>query len=292
MFCGFTLGAALGGFGAAAITPGYGWRGVFIAGGIVPLVLALIAAFALPESIRFMVARRASTEKVKAILCRIAGVATIEGSSFTLPELHGKATERSPVALILSRDYRVGTLALWLTYFMGVLVFYVFTSWMPTLVKDAGLSVREASLVTALFPLGGTLGAVLCGWLMDRMNSHLVIAAAYASTAVLIVALGQAIGHVEYFPVLTFITGFFTGAALVSMPALASAYYPTHGRASGVAWMLGIGRFGGIVGAVLGGVLIKLGLSTPEILAILAVPAITGASSVIFKGSAGRLKRS
>jgi AAHS family 4-hydroxybenzoate transporter-like MFS transporter len=291
MFCGFTLGAALGGFGAAAIIPGYGWRGVFLAGGLAPLVLALLAAFALPESIRFMVVRKAPAEKVKAILCRIAGVATIAGNAFSLPDQHGKGTDGSPVALILSRDYRVGTLALWLTYFMGMVVFYVVTSWMPTLVKDAGLSVRQASLLTALFPLGGALGAILCGWLMDRMNSHVVIGAAYFLAAVFIAALGQSVGHVEYLPLLTFVAGLFTGAALVSMPTLASAYYPTHGRASGVAWMLGIGRFGGIAGALLGGMLIQLGLSTPEILAALALPALTGASSVLFKGAAARVKR-
>jgi AAHS family 4-hydroxybenzoate transporter-like MFS transporter len=35
------------------------------------------------------------------------------------------------------------------------------------------------------------------------------------------------------------------------MPALAAAFYPTQGRATGVAWMLGIGRFGGIAGSFL-----------------------------------------
>jgi AAHS family 4-hydroxybenzoate transporter-like MFS transporter len=288
MFCGFTLGAALGGFGAAAIAPAYGWRGVFIAGGLVPLLLAFIAALALPESIHFMVARGASPDKVKALLCRIAGARTIAGSSFTLQDMAGKDRARSSVALILSREFRAGTLALWVTYFMGMLVFYVITSWLPALVKDAGLGLREASLVAALFPFGGTLGAVLCGRLMDRMNPHPVIGSAYVSSAVLMIAMGQVVAHVQYLPALTFCAGMATGAALVSMPALASAYYPTHGRASGVAWMLGMGRFGGIVGSMLGGALIQLGLGTSDILAVLAAPALLGAAALACKSRFSR----
>ena len=39
-----------------------------------------------------------------------------------------------------------------------------------------------AALISALFPLGG-LGAILSGWLMDRFNANLVVAACFALTA-------------------------------------------------------------------------------------------------------------
>ena len=44
-----------------------------------------------------------------------------------------------------------------------------------------------------------------------------------------------------------------------SMPVLAASTYPTRSRASGVSWMLGIVRFGGIVGAMGGGILLNAG---------------------------------
>jgi AAHS family 4-hydroxybenzoate transporter-like MFS transporter len=286
MFCGFTLGAAAGGFGAAAIIPEFGWRSVFIVGAVVPLLLALVSAVALPESTRFMVARQWPIDKVKATLRRLTGVTQIPATRFALEDPSLARGARSPVALILSSGFRFGTLMLWLTYFMGVLVFYLVTSWMPTLIKDSGITLRNASLVAALFPLGGALGAIICGWLMDRFNPHRVIASAYLLTGVLIWALGQVLGHATYLPVLTFGSGFFMGAALVSMPALAASYYPTQGRASGVAWMLGIGRLGGILGAVLGGVLLQFGLGTVSILGLLAVPAFIAAAALLAKGSA------
>jgi MFS family permease len=56
MMCGFSLGAAVGGFVAAALIPRFGWESVFVAGGAVPLLIVPIAAVALPESIRFLLA--------------------------------------------------------------------------------------------------------------------------------------------------------------------------------------------------------------------------------------------
>ncbi len=39
MFCGFSIGAAVGGLLAAALIPAFGWRSVFVVGGVVPLLL-------------------------------------------------------------------------------------------------------------------------------------------------------------------------------------------------------------------------------------------------------------
>jgi hypothetical protein len=62
---------------------------------------------------------------------------------------------------------------------IGLLIIYALTNWMPILLKDAGLSLKSATLISALFPLGG-VGAVPCGALMDRFNANLVIAACHA----------------------------------------------------------------------------------------------------------------
>jgi AAHS family 4-hydroxybenzoate transporter-like MFS transporter len=43
-----------------------------------------------------------------------------------------------------------------LTYFMGLLIFYL-TSWLPLLIRETGASMSQASIITALFPLGGGL---------------------------------------------------------------------------------------------------------------------------------------
>ena len=52
MFCGFSIGAAAGGFVAAGLISRYGWQSVFIAGGVTPLLVAVLLMALLPESNR------------------------------------------------------------------------------------------------------------------------------------------------------------------------------------------------------------------------------------------------
>lgn len=281
MFCGFTLGASAGGFVAAALIPAHGWRSVFITGGVLPIALSF-ALVALPESIRFMVARSWPAQQIRRVLTRIARGRSVDASQFVLGEDRTDAGA-APLAVILSPRYRFGTSMLWLTYFMGLLVYYLLTSWMPTLVKDAGFTLQQAALVTALFPLGGGLGAITCGWLMDRFNPHRVVAATYVLTGVFVWAMGSQAGTVVPLAIMTFIAGVCMNGAQTSMPILAASYYPTHGRASGVAWMLGIGRFGGIIGAAAGGPLLQAGYGIVSILEMLAVPALIAAIALLLK---------
>ncbi len=249
MFCGFPLGAALGGFLAAWMIPQWGWRSVLLAGGTVPVVLAVLIVLLLPESVRFLVARRAAPERIRASLGRISPVA-LDASSFVMTEPAARTEAKSGIGLVLSRPYLAGTVMLWLTYFMGLVIFYALINWMPLLLKDAGFPPQTAARVSALFPLGG-VGAVLFGWLMDRYNANLVIAAGFAATAASVFAIGQVSGNLALLGAVVFVAGIMMNTAQSSLPALAAAFYPTQGRATGVAWMLGIGRFGGIAGSFL-----------------------------------------
>jgi AAHS family 4-hydroxybenzoate transporter-like MFS transporter len=249
MFCGFPLGAAFGGFLAAWMIPLWGWRSVLLLGGIAPLVLAALMLLLLPESVRYMVAKRQPAQRIRAALSRISAAAD-DARSFVMTEKAAATNAKGGVGVVLSRSYVVGSLMLWLAYFMGLVIFYALINWMPILFRDAGIEPRTATLIAALFPLGG-VGAILFGWLMDRYNANLVIAAGYALTAVSIYAIGQAAGNVGMLMLVVFVGGVLMNTAQSSMPALAAAFYPTQGRATGVAWMLGIGRFGGIAGSFL-----------------------------------------
>src|ERR1700729_4037173 len=68
MFCGFSVGAALGGLLAAALIPHFGWRSVFVIGGIAPLLLAPILALRLPESVRFLALTGHANQRVAELL--------------------------------------------------------------------------------------------------------------------------------------------------------------------------------------------------------------------------------
>lgn len=281
MFCGFPLGASLGGFLAAWMIPQWGWRSVLGLGGLAPLVLVVLLVVFLPESVRYMVAKGFPVARVAAVLSRISATAAGAGR-FVMTERKVVGEALSGVGVVLSRSYLIGSVALWVAYFMGLMIFYALINWMPVLFKDAGLAPRTATLISALFPLGG-VGAILFGWLMDRFNANRVIAVGYVLTALAIFAIGQAAGSVGLLVAVVFGAGAIMNTAQSSMPALAAAFYPTQGRATGVAWMLGIGRFGGIAGSFLVAELSLRHLGFSEIFTVVAVPGVIAALALLVK---------
>jgi MFS transporter, AAHS family, 4-hydroxybenzoate transporter len=281
MFCGFPLGAACGGFLAAWMIPQWGWRSVLMLGGVVPLVLTLLLILWLPESVRFLVAKAVAVDRIRRVLAKISATANDAGA-FVMRETRTVAGNRSGLGVVFSRQYAVGSVMLWLGYFMGLVIFYALINWMPILFKDAGLEPRHATLITALFPLGG-VGAILFGWLMDRFNGNWIIAIGYALTAISIYAIGQTAGNVGALVVVVFVAGTLMNTAQSSMPALAADYYPTSGRATGVAWMLGVGRFGGIAGSFLVAELSRRHLDFASIFTIVAVAGVIAAVALIIK---------
>lgn len=286
MFCGFPLGAAFGGFLAAWMIPLWGWRSVLLLGGVVPLLLALALLLWLPESVRYMVAHAYPVERIRAVLARISSGAADAGA-FALREMRAAPATKAKggLGIVFSREHGIGSVMLWLAYFMGLVIFYALINWMPVLFKDAGIAQKDATLIAALFPLGG-VGAVFFGWLMDRLNGNLVVAAGYALTAVAIYAVGQAVGNVGLLVLAVFVAGTFMNTAQTSLPALAAGFYPTQGRATGVAWMMAIGRFGGIAGSFLVGELARRQLGFSAIFTIIAVPGLVAAIALLVKQAA------
>ena len=281
MFCGFPLGAAFGGFLAAWMIPQWGWRSVLVLGGVAPLVLIVLMLLFLPESVRYMVANAQPVERIRAVLSRISAAAAQAGS-FVMSETKQSVAGHSGLRVVLSKRYVVGSLMLWLAYFMGLVIFYALINWMPILFKDAGIEPKTATLISALFPLGG-VGAIFFGWLMDRFNGNKIIAVGYVLTAIAIFAIGYAAGSVALLMAVVFIAGTVMNTAQSSLPALAAGYYPTQGRATGVSWMLGIGRFGGIAGSFLVAELSRQQLGFSAIFAIVAVPGLIAAIALVVK---------
>ncbi|WP_321910247.1 MFS transporter [Paraburkholderia sp. J11-2] len=285
MFCGFPLGAAFGGFLAAWMIPQFGWRSVLHFGGVVPLLLTVLLVFRLPESIRYMVARQQPVEKIRKVLVRIGSAAHF-ARSFVMEESGNHAPGSSGIRIVLSRSFVLGSVLLWLCYFMGLVIFYGLVNWMPVLLKDAGLSPQRAALISALFPLGGA-GTVLCGMLMDRFNPNRVVATAYALGALSVFAIGQAIGSLGLLVCTVFVAGVLVNTAQASMPSLAAAYYPTAGRGTGVAWMLGVGRFGGIAGSFLVAELSSQHISLSGIFTVVAIAGGISCAALMLKQAIG-----
>ena len=288
MFCGFPVGSALGGFFAAWMIPHFGWRSLLIFGGVVPLVLSVLMIVALPESVRFMVVKGYPAERIRRALSRITG-RVIEATGFTLGEANAASSGANAVAgpqglrLVLSRKFIVGTLMLWITYFMGLVIVYGLVNWMPVLFKEAGIPPGQAAIIAALFQLGG-FGAIFFGLLMDRGNANLIIAGGYLLTCLAVMLIGQVLGSgVPALVAAVFVAGLLMNTSQSSMQALAAEFYPTAGRASGVSWMLGIGRFGGIAGSFLVAELSSRHIALSSVFLIVGIPGLIAALALLVK---------
>lgn len=285
MFTGFNMGSGLGGFLAAWLIPQHGWQSVLLAGGLLPLALLPLLLWLLPESARFLAARQAPAKQIAAALAKLGG-RFAEGTRFTVSE--PTVQHKAPARQLFSERYRFGTLALWLTYFMGLLVIYMTMGWLPTLLRDGGLSIERAATITGLFQIGGTVGAIVVGWIMDRRNPNRVIAIAYALGGLCIVSLGTLSLESSLLVLGVTAAGFCMSGAQTGLNAFAPGYYPTEFRATGVSWMLGIGRFGAIFGSLIGGAVLSLGLGLPLLFTLLGLPAFAAAVAILANGHARR----
>ena len=281
IFCGFTFGAAAGGFSASWLIPRFGWHSLMALGGILPLLFAPLLIWLLPESVRFLVVKRAPAARIRAILQRLYPGQIADNAEFTLP---AQPANTNAMRLVLSRHYRLGSLMLWLVYFMCLFLVYILGSWLPTLVKEVGLTVSQAAVMTAIYQAGGTVGSLFAGWLMDRINPHRALGLIYAIGGLFTMAMGYAAASFALLCLLAFVSGACLNGANTGMNALSARYYPTQARATGSSWMHGVGRMGAILSAFAGAEMMALNLSFENVFLILGIPAALTVVGLVVKG--------
>ena len=293
MICGFSLGAAVGGFVAASLIPRFGWPSVFIVGGIIPIAIALVSIVLLPESIRFLVIRGGADSRARASLSRIAGGAIVEGPLSPGHDEHpstglgaGTAGNAFIVSELFTSGRAVATTLIWVIYFMNLLNLYFLNSWLPTIISDAGISVETAIRLTSLFQIGGIAGAVLLGLLLDRTFSFWILAGCYAWAAAFVYAIGHAGASVPFLALTIVCAGVGIIGGQNASHALSSEFYPTRIRSTGVGWALGIGRIGSIVGPVVGGWLLAQNTPMRDVFWAAVIPAV--AATLAAAGVAAR----
>ncbi|HTK56142.1 MAG TPA: MFS transporter, partial [Gemmatimonadales bacterium] len=271
----FTAGAMLGGLLSAAVIPSWGWRGVFIVGGALPLVLAAAMAFALPESMQFLVIRGRRLERVRGWLRQIdPGAPIADDAEFVVHEQdEGKVPVRE-----LFRSGRAGfTLLLWGVTFIALVILYFLSNWLPTLALGAGATGSEALLLGTCVQGGGVIGTLLMGPVIDRLGFLRVLVPSFLIAAGAVALLGHPGVPMPLLFVIAGVAGFTVVGLLPVLNALAATAYPTTLRSTGIGWSLGIGRLGAFVGPVLAGMLLALGWEQSRLFLLIGAPAVLAA---------------
>jgi MFS transporter, AAHS family, 4-hydroxybenzoate transporter len=266
MWSAFPLGGMLGGLLNSYLLVTIGWRAIFFIGGIAPLVFGLFLLWYLPESIKFLLVRRNDSAAVAGIVARMR-VAIIAGQRFFVEE---KQLPGAPIKHLFTEGRALGTLLLWVPFFMGFGILTVATLWTPALLRLNGIAPAATAFVIAFNGLGGFLGQSTAGRLMERFGVLIVLFPAFVLGTAATVGLGYGASSVMLAATFIGLVGLFLGLGTGGAIALAALMYPTPIRSTGVGWGMAMGRFGQIVGPLIAGALLSAGWTADRIMMLIA----------------------
>lgn len=278
VYSAFPLGALVGGYSAVLLIRAFGWRSIFWVGGSLALALLLAAIGILPESIRFLRSTHASVERLGKAL-KVFGLESVPnefGGRIDAPMGAG-----SPMLDLFAHGKAATTLLLWLTFFVNQLVVYFMFVWMPIVFKTRGLNTELGIIASATLNLGGVAGSLFLARLIDVRGAHIVLTVSYIAAFFLVSAFGSvAAGGASAVLVIVALTGFMLNGSNVSLAAVAASLYPTRARSTGVGWAMGLGRFGGITGSLVGAVLLRSRLSLDVLYPLVGSSLLLAAASM------------
>lgn len=250
---GFGLGGALSSVLGIAITPHYGWRGLFWIGGV-GIAFAVVYLGLFPESPEYLAARSQRTKLVQ-LMVRLNPQRAAEYQDATF-EIDDNRQQKG-LRVLLGRGARWNTICVWLAAFFLVLATYGTTGWMPSLMISRGSSHIAGFALGGLLVLASTFGSVLIAALADRVHSpRMTILSTLTLGGAFFLALSWTSNEWGV-TALVFGMGFLILGTHPTLYSFVASLYPTEVRASGVGAMLFVGRMGGLCGPILGGFLLQ-----------------------------------
>jgi MFS transporter, AAHS family, 4-hydroxybenzoate transporter len=267
MFSGVAIGAFASGYIGAPIVEHYGWRHMFTLGGIVPLLMALLLAFAMPESLRLMLARTPNDPRIAKILARMA------------PDVDANAVyakkqdvQRASALELLSKPYLKGTLLLWFVFAVNMFILYLLVNWLPTLLSKQGWSAAQSMRGSVMNQLGGVIGGLILSYYVDKGKTVVSTIISFVLTAIAfgLFAILPSTGP-SWWILLVIVGGGISGAQFV-LNALAGGFYPPVIRSTGVGWAFSVGRIGAVLSGIAGGKILEMKMEPMTVLQLLVIP--------------------
>lgn len=285
---GVPIGGMLGAEAAAQLLPVFGWRSVFVAGALLPLLLALTMWLWMPESPRYLARRAERGGELARLLNRLSRTDRYRASDTFAIADQGIGESREGLSALFAPGYRADTLLLWMSFLASIFSVYALFNWLPTVLSSIGLPVSVALRCALVFNLGGVMGAFIMANGMNRIGSRQVLLAFSVVGALLAVALASfqraLFDPNDLIALLIVMAGL--GATILGVQtglySVSAHAYPTSARASGVGAALGVGRLGGILSAFAGGLMSSAGGGAPFFGGIAAVVALMAVSIGIF----------
>lgn len=258
---GYGVGATLGGLAATQLITAFGWRSVFLLGGLLTLVAIALVVALLPESVDYLSTGkdRKSAAKLKKVSAKLKIAGSFSDQAQRDVDAAVATTARRES--VFSSQYRTQSLLLWVSFFVIMFGFYFANTWTPRLLVESGMSQQQGIVGGLLLTLGGTVGSLLYGVLTTKFSEKgVLITFVILCSGCLVLFIST-----TTLPLLAFASGVVVGmlvnGCIAGMYTLAPMAYEPHLRTTGVGWGIGVGRAGAILAPITVGALLDAGWS-------------------------------
>jgi len=272
---GYPTGAMMTSVVAGYILPEYGWRMMFLFGGVVTVSMVIVAWLMIPESLKYLIEKKPNNalEKINKILLKLNAPSISE-----LPPSNNDTEVTvsmiGNMRMLLSPKFRRLSLMLWTSFFCAFGTLYFLMSWIPKLMENAGYDMAVGRDAFLLFNLGGVIGIYLLGILSVKWKLTNLILNLSLVSAVSMIIFALVPNQLNILFILILVIGILQQSAFTGLYGVAAKAYPTEIRSTGVGWAIGLGRSGAVVGPAVAGYLILAGYDMSANFIFFALPMI------------------
>jgi len=278
MSAGYPIGGVVGGMVVTQLLKTQDWRSVFYFGTAVTALMIPAVFFVMPESVHWLVRKRphGALDRVNATMARFGHAATS-----LLPDLSNEATRKAWID-IFSKSMLATTLIVTAAYFLHIVTFYYILKWVPKLVVDMGFSPSSAGGVLTWASVGGAAGCFVFGYLTRRFDLKKLTLFMFICSCLATALFGQTTADLTTLSALVAIAGYFINSGIVGMYSLVAQVFPTHVRASGTGFTVGVGRGGSVLSPIVAGLFLQGGMTLPTLSVIMGMGSLLAFAALVW----------
>lgn len=282
---GYPIGATLAGFIARPLIPEFGWQSIFIAGTALAAAALVVSWFLLPESLDYLLGRRPvnALERVNRILGKmhLAPLTELPERPESDPVRKDSTENKGTIREVLTPPTLRLTLALWVGYGLLVASYYFANTWIPTILTNVSGDQQLGTTMGIGANLGGVLGCFIFAALATRFSGRSLLFLTLFAAAGAYLMFGLIFSIVPVAILVGFLLGMLTTAAIAGFYAVAPTVYSARSRATGIGWMIGLGRLVSVAAPIIVGYVLATGIAPERVFIAFAVPLVIAGGAAL-----------
>lgn len=275
---GYPIGGIIGGIFIVPLLKIYDWRSVFYLGCFATLLFIPLVYFWIPESVSWLIKKNPQNalEKVNQTLKNLGHQPVNE-----LPQVN-QDNKKLSVFDIFQKSLIATTIIVTIAYLFHITTFYFILKWVPKIVVDMGFVASSAAFVLTWANVGGALGGALFGIAALRFKLKPLTISILLCSIVALVIFGQSPANLTTLTCLAVMAGMFTNAGVVGLYSIFAYAFPTHVRAFGTGFAIGVGRGGAVISPMIAGFLFNANFSLATVASVMAMGSLLAAAALLF----------